>query len=235
MTDTKKDQQWLTDFVLELSHRGVGGRDIGDSKASVESHLADSGESAEEAFGSPVDYAQALEFADTPDESLPPVLLPALLGIFGLMHYLPAIAAVAQGQPVRFTGTEFALFLALGVSLVLIVKNIFRLVKQWWWLLAIWMAVVGLGILASLLPLLLDLPELEANAGAVATITGVLLVGAGFWTRAAINNSEGVITPPNAASTDDKDGAVERVMVALAPWLMAIGAAIFTVGAFLAA
>lgn len=235
MNDTKKDQQWLDTFTLELAHRGVSGRDIGDAKASVESHLADSGESAEDAFGDPVVYAQALEFSGSRAPKFPRVLLPALLGILGLMYYLPAIGPAVQGQPVSFTGTEFALFVVIGLSMLLVVKNIFRLVKRWWILLAIWAAVVGIGVLASLLPLLLNLPELEANSAIVATLSGVLIIGAGFWTRAEIANSDNLVTPPNAAQTEDTDGAVERVMVALAPWLITVGAAIFTVGAFLAA
>ncbi|GAA1124211.1 hypothetical protein [Arthrobacter flavus] len=235
MKDTKKDQQWLDSFTLELAHRGVSGRDIGDAKASVESHLADSGEAAEEAFGDPEAYAQALEFRATPESGIPRALLPSLLGILGLMYYLPAIGPAVQGQPVSFTGTEFALFVVLGLSMLLVVKNIFRLVKRWWILLAIWAAVVGIGVLASLLPLLLDLPELEANSAIVATVSGVLIIGAGFWTRAEIANSDNLVTPPNATQTEDTNGAVERVMVALAPWLITGGAAIFTAGAFLAA
>lgn len=234
MNDTKKDQQWLHNFTLELAHRGVSGTNIGDAKASVESHLADSGESAEDAFGDPVVYAQALEFGATTGSGIPRVLLPALLGILGLMYYLPAIGPAVQGQPVSFTGTEFALFVVLGLSMLLVVKNIFRLVKQWWILLAIWAAVVGLGVLASLLPLLLDLPELEANSAIVSTVSGVLIIGAGFWTRAEIANSDNLVTPPTAAQTDTGDSTVERVMVALAPWLITIGALIFTAGAFLA-
>lgn len=235
MNDTRKDQQWLDNFTLELAHRGVSGRDVGDAKASVESHLADSGEAAEEAFGDPVLYAQALEFSGSRAAKIPRVLVPALLGILGLMYYLPAIGPAVQGQPVSFTGTEFALFTVLGLSMLLIVKNIFRLVKRWWIMLAIWAAVVGVGVLASLLPLLLDLPEVQANSAIVATVSGVLIVGAGFWTRAEIANSDDLVTPPNATRTEDTNGAAERVMVALAPWLITIGAAIFTAGALLTA
>lgn len=152
MRTSNEQQKWLDNFTLELAHRGVSGRDIGDAKASVESHLADSGESAEEAFGDPVAYARALAFTSTPNPGFPRVVVPAIVGLLGLVYYLPSIAAAAQGLPVSFTGTEFALFGVLGISMLLIVKNIFRLVKQWWWLLAIWVVVVGLGILGSFLP-----------------------------------------------------------------------------------
>ncbi|MHA7277191.1 hypothetical protein ACX80O_11810 [Arthrobacter sp. Hz1] len=212
MNDTRKNQQWLTDFVLELSHRGVGGRDIGDAKASVESHLADSGESAEEAFGDPVAYAQALEFTSTPGLHFPRVLVPALLGILGLVIYFPAIAAAGRGEPVSFSGVEFSLFLVLALTMLLIAKNIFRLVKRWWVLLAIWMAVVGLGILAPILPMLLRLPQWEVSSAAAAALSGALIIGAGFWARASIKSNEGIVRPANAGAPE-QDTATDRVMV----------------------
>lgn len=239
MNDTRNGhEKWLDNFTFELAHRGVSGRDIGDAKASVESHLADSGESPEEAFGDPEAYARALEFSATPDSGFPWVILPTLLGVLGLITYLPAIAAVAQGGPVRFTGTEFGIFLVLAAAMVLVAKNIFRLVKQWWKLLLIWAAVVSLGVLGSLLPVMLDLPELEANAAMVASISVVLIVATGFWSRSFISKSEGMVPPANSEPADatcDSNSAADRLIVALVPWLITFGAAIFTAGAFLAA
>lgn len=234
MNDTKKDQQWLTDFVLELSHRGVNGRDIGDAKASVKSHLADSGESAAESFGDPVTYAQALELPTTPEPGFPRILIPALLGILGLLIYLPSISAATQGEPVSFSGVEFAVFLVLGIAMLLIARNIFTMVRKWWVLLAIWLAVVGFGVLASVLPGLLDLPLWEAAAVPASILSGAIIIGAGFWTRASVNSSEGIVRPANAG-VPEQETAVERAVVAAVPWLMVIGAGIFTAGAFLSA
>ncbi|WP_026552117.1 hypothetical protein [Arthrobacter sp. H20] len=232
MNEIKQDQQWLTDFVLELSHQGVDGRSIGDAKASVESHLADSGESAEEAFGDPVAYAHALELPTAPEPGFPRILIPALLGILGLVIYFPSISAATQREPVSFSGVEFAMFLVLGLTMLLVAKNIFTVVKKWWVLLAIWLAVVGLGILASVLPRLLGLPLWEVSVVPASILSGALIIGAGFWIRASINSSEGIVRLADAG-VPEQETAVERVMVATVPWLMTIGAGIFTAGSLL--
>lgn len=45
------EPRWSEDFILELRLRGVAGDHIGAALAEADSHCAESGESAEEAFG----------------------------------------------------------------------------------------------------------------------------------------------------------------------------------------
>lgn len=52
------DKGWVEQFVLEQRLLGVPGTRIGDSLALVESHVAESGESAQAAFGNPQAYAR---------------------------------------------------------------------------------------------------------------------------------------------------------------------------------
>lgn len=59
------DRVWTEQFVLEQRLLGVPGKRIGDSLALVESHVAESGESAQAAFGDPREYAQR----DAPEQS----------------------------------------------------------------------------------------------------------------------------------------------------------------------
>ncbi|MFN3865373.1 MAG: hypothetical protein ACK4MD_01510 [Demequina sp.] len=59
------DKGWVERFVLEQRLLGVPGRRIGDSLALVESHVAESGESAETAFGDPQVYAKK----DAPEQA----------------------------------------------------------------------------------------------------------------------------------------------------------------------
>lgn len=47
------DKQWLDEMIIELRLRNVRGPAIGDAVAAVETHCAESGESATEAFGHP--------------------------------------------------------------------------------------------------------------------------------------------------------------------------------------
>lgn len=54
------DEKWAESFVVELRLIGVEGTDIGAALSEVESHCIESGQSAREAFGGPVEYARSL-------------------------------------------------------------------------------------------------------------------------------------------------------------------------------
>lgn len=59
------EQGWVEQFVLEQRLLGVPGKRIGDSLALVESHVAESGQSAPAAFGDPQAYAKE----DAPEQT----------------------------------------------------------------------------------------------------------------------------------------------------------------------
>ncbi|MCI2178203.1 MAG: hypothetical protein LKK54_08115 [Ancrocorticia sp.] len=63
------DPHWAEDFIVELRIEGVAGSAIGAALAEVESHVAESGETAHEAFGDPVVYARTLELPPDPRQS----------------------------------------------------------------------------------------------------------------------------------------------------------------------
>lgn len=54
------DPDWANDFLLTLRAAGVSGDEIGGALTDVEAYVRDSGESALEAFGDPIDYARSL-------------------------------------------------------------------------------------------------------------------------------------------------------------------------------
>lgn len=74
------DAAWADAFVIELRLRDVPGDVIGDVLTEVDSHVVDSGTSADDAFGDPVQYAaQVAEGAARPSpdrvrETVPPAL-----------------------------------------------------------------------------------------------------------------------------------------------------------------
>jgi hypothetical protein len=55
------DEAWADSLLLELRLLGVAGDRIGEAVSEVESHCTESGQSAQEAFGDPVEYAQSLQ------------------------------------------------------------------------------------------------------------------------------------------------------------------------------
>lgn len=54
------DERWAENFIVELRLVGVDGTRIGAALSEVESHCSESGQSAEQSFGDPVEYAQSL-------------------------------------------------------------------------------------------------------------------------------------------------------------------------------
>ena len=120
------EPSWLDAFVLALRVHGVPGTLIGDALAEVESHCAEAGESAAEAFGDPVAYAQSLELA--PDESLESEIRWG--GVWDAMQLVALFAVPAadrghvRGEPVNVTGGMLlTVVLMLGIVAVLSMRS----------------------------------------------------------------------------------------------------------------
>ena len=117
---------WLDAFVLALRVHGVPGTLIGDALAEVESHCAEAGEPAAEAFGDPVAYAQSLELA--PDENLESEIrwggVWSGLQLVALFAVPAAVRGLVRGEPVNVTGGMLlTVVLLLGIVAVLGVKS----------------------------------------------------------------------------------------------------------------
>ena len=53
-------KDWREDYIIAMRTQDASGEQIGDALATVDAHCAESGESAEEAFGDPTTYATTL-------------------------------------------------------------------------------------------------------------------------------------------------------------------------------
>lgn len=114
------DKQWRDDFIVELRLLSVPGDDVGDALMTVESHVAESGESAREAFGEPKVYAR--EIADATGTAGRggsmgvATIIGIVLGLVGMLVTSRAVATVLDGGPVEVTTGELV---GLGVLLLL--------------------------------------------------------------------------------------------------------------------
>lgn len=110
MNTTMTDKTWIDLFILELRMRHVSGAAIGDAVASVQELLADSGQSAEEAFGSAQEYASSLELPvmNPRQQALQVVFLP-VLGLFAFLVFALASAAWFTGDLVLLSAPQAAL------------------------------------------------------------------------------------------------------------------------------
>lgn len=85
---------WVEALLLELRLQGVSGERIGAALAEVEAHVVDSGQSAEEAFGDPAQYARSLGLPAEPEQSKTATLkgvVPTLIQLFGLVAVVAAM------------------------------------------------------------------------------------------------------------------------------------------------
>lgn len=180
------DESWLEAFVLEQRLRGVPGDRIGDALAVVESHVAESGEGAREAFGDPKEYARSLT-ENRPGEGLDRGFAAGLgLALLGMLVTLAGVQAWIAGDPaVELTAGWLAtVVVVLAVLGLMIARSeaVLRLLTSRLWVTALSVA----GVVAVLVALTATLDGTVATLGVVpVTVTGVvlLLVGSGLELR----------------------------------------------------
>lgn len=171
------EQGWANDFVLALRLRDIRGSAIGSALAEVDSHCADSGEGAQEAFGDATAYADSLEFAG-PGDITPldrrglagPVLLGAL-GVVGMLATVWGDVATRQGTGVAVTvgmvvnlGLLAAAFVALWLAFDRIVALLVRRPVLAW--------VFFMGLIAVMVAGFALLPTPVTVLPAVPTVVG---------------------------------------------------------------
>ncbi len=116
------DPAWADAFLLQLRLADVPGRHIGDALAEVASHCAESGESAAEAFGDPVEYARSLDLPAGPDstDGMPGSVVPWVVQALALLLLADAVPALAAGEAVEVTtGHLVAVVLLAGAMAAL--------------------------------------------------------------------------------------------------------------------
>lgn len=128
-------KKWLDDFTIALRAREVPGTQIGDAIKTVEEYCAESGQTPQEAFGAPGEYAAALQLGtEAADQSLAEQLkaqAPGALGLLGLA-IPPAIDAIQDGRPLSFTlGTGIFVVILIGFALTLLRWTEALLNKKW--------------------------------------------------------------------------------------------------------
>ncbi|HQY99792.1 MAG TPA: hypothetical protein PKV13_10580 [Propionicimonas sp.] len=164
---------WADALLVELRLRGVAGERIGAVLAEVESHCAESGESATEIFGDPIAYADSLNLPVDPRQepaAIGRTVAPIMAQVIGLFLLFAGLPALKQGVPVGVQLGEvlwLVLFLGLAASLVLAAGPILRAL----------LSRPILGVLAgALLMVLLVVPTMMAP-GVIAQLPAWLVVG----------------------------------------------------------
>ena len=196
------EDAWAESFVVELRLQGVSGPAIGEALSEVESHCAESGESARDTFGDPVGYARGLRLERSEDDT--PGALAA--GIAGTVVQLGAMLVTiwafddwVKGSDVTVTSGRVLSLVLLGGAIAGVVcfsEKALRFVVRHPVL--AFLAMMGFCLL-SVVALLFGTHELVTlPAVPVLAVAGATLLGgaAWQWNRTRRGADEDLITSP---------------------------------------
>lgn len=228
MNATMTDKTWIELFILELRMRRVPGAAIGDAVASVRELLADSGQSAEEAFGSAREYAASLDLPvmNPRQQALQVVFLP-VLGLFAFLVF--ALASTARfAENLVLLSVPQAALLAVPVLLTVMLSFPFypRAVFRQRWLPVALLLVAGVvSAIAALLA-----PSTAADAWLVfsplplviGTMTALVILAV-IGTIVTIRSNDGdEIVEPLHAQEGTRPRRGRRAFLAFVNWLFPI-------------
>lgn len=173
------ERSWANDFVLEQRLLGVPGTQIGDALVTIESHLVDSGESAQEAFGDARAYAAELaESSSALDDAITMrTVVASVVGVIGMLITVYAFGPWLAGEPATITVGLVAAGALILVVLGLFLANadaVLRTIVEHVWLAAVAL-VLCTGVSAAALFLLSGV-LVEVPAAALLAVGGALLV-----------------------------------------------------------
>lgn len=130
----KQHQRWCDDFVLELRLLDVPGPVIGDRLAEVEAHCTDTGESPEEAFGAPGEYARQLGQDGSPElaSGVWRVAVIAAAQVVALLIGTSAASSWARGEMLSYNVVQLAALAVLAALLLALPVLLRPLVARPW-------------------------------------------------------------------------------------------------------
>jgi hypothetical protein len=207
------DQKWAETFAVELRLLGVQGSRIGDALSEVESHCAESGESGQQAFGDPEEYARGLQLpahADTSARALLRSVTPTILQVLGMLMLLWGFAAWREGGQLEITTAHLVtttVFLLVALALIRFADRVLRFVNRQPLSLFIILMAFTAAVIFSFQFLVDVIWRLAAGwslaAGAVALIGGVVWA---ITHHRAHGSQDGPITSPLSKTGTQPDG-----------------------------
>lgn len=127
---TKDHQRWLDDLVLELRLLDVDGRAIGDAVASAREFLDDAQVPAEQAFGSPREYAQELDLRPLAGgDGLGRTVVLAAVDVLGFLAFVFAAGPAWRGERFDLDAGTAVLVLTV-IALVLLTPKMLPVVLR---------------------------------------------------------------------------------------------------------
>lgn len=220
------DPAWAEELLLELRLQGVAGHRIGEVLTEVDSHCAESGEPAVEAFGDPVAYARSLGLPPDEEQSLAAIgrsAAPTSLQVLALLPALWGFTALRAGEPVEIT---LGMLVSTGViavgiaALVLFGEQVLRLAVHRPFLAGLTMGPILVVPMVVGMVLLDSVVTTVPAAGALG-VGGALMVGGTAWELARRRRS-GDDADPVTGPLENEEAAQTRIPLLdfLSIWLL---------------
>lgn len=199
------EKRWAENFNLELRLAGVAGTDIGAALAEVESHCAESGDDAADAFGPAIDYARELDLPRSEAQSHRRILvgvLPTLIQLAGMTAVVWSAPALELGEGLSATSGMLISLVVLATVLGVISlrpEPVLRLVVFRPWL--AWVAMMAV-MAAVVVPIVMMQQQAFAVPAAAALVCGAIVLLAGLvWDllasgRASAETDEDILVAP---------------------------------------
>lgn len=217
------DHTWAEAFVIEQRLLGVSGEQIGDALVTVESHVAESGETAGAAFGEAREYARQVaavhgSSAVTIDSR---TVVGSMLGLVAIALIPRALGDWLDGRAVSVSvGDLVILGLLAALCLVLYTASrpVIRFLVDHWWaglLIAPVLIAVFVGALLALPAVVTMLPVgVVAGVGLAALLAEVVVMGR--------QPQDELVNPTSPASAAPAASSSLRLALILGPGLVAL-------------
>lgn len=216
----KEHQRWCDDLVLELRLLDVPGPVIGDRLAEVEAHCTDTGESPDEAFGDPTEYARQLGQDRSPAlaAGVWRVALVAALQVVALLVGTSAAFSWARGEELSYNVVQLGAVALLAALLLALPALLRPLVARPWAVgvpLALLTTAAGVG---SAVAGRLDLPALVTlPPAAVAVALFVVVVVLAAVEHRELTSDDDQVTSPLAPTPEASTARGRGHLAALLP------------------
>ncbi|QXQ10496.1 hypothetical protein [Paeniglutamicibacter sp. Y32M11] len=228
---TSKDQKWIDTLILELRLRDVSGAGIGDTIASVKEFLADSGEEAQVAFGTPAEYAKSLDLSSIAEPvSLRGTILRSGIGVLAFLAFAQAIVPWLEGEKLGLGALQLILLAVPALAVLCLPLLLEKLLRNFWLLALLFGVCITSGIFAAI-----TAPRDHGNAwllidpAVVLIVSSVLMVAVSIaGTSDAMNIKNDTIREPfETSATIRKNERTSRIIGVLVAWMFPISAVLF--------
>lgn len=226
------DKKWLDELTLELRLRDVSGDRIGDTLATVKEFLADSGERAQDAFGTPGEYAASLNLPGDPAATqITKFVARSAIGLVAFLAFTQATWPWAARETLD-VGVVQLVWLAVPALAVICLPLYFdALIRRLWIFIVAAFVCAAAGVLAAV-----SAPQTSSSAWLsldpllVLTVTGVIMIAISVIntvTAMKDDDDDPIREPLGDPAVTRRQAAISRLMSIIGAWLFPVVSLVF--------